>query len=236
VTTGAPAGREARSPAHVDPAGGPPAPGDPAPRGAAPAGAAPGWAPQGRRGRAAALEAAFERALWSGRLLVVVAVVVTVFLAVAALVLATLDAVYTARLLGSYADPGLAGDARDELRTQVVTAIIKSLDGYLIAGLLLIVALGLYDLFVNPIEPATGSSAAHRLLQVRDLEDLKQRVAKLVVLVLVVEFFQQALRVPVRGALELLWLGLGILVVAVALWFTGRHEGPKALDGAPPGT
>ncbi len=195
----------------------------------------PGRPPEGRRGRTAGLEATFERALWSGRLLVVVAVVVTVLLAVAALALATLDAVYTARLLGSYTDPGLAGDARDGLRTQVVTAIVKSLDGYLIAGLLLIVALGLYELFVNPIDRAAGSSAARRLLQVRDLEDLKQRVAKLVVLVLVVEFFQQALRVPVRGSLELLWLGLGILVVAVALWFTGRHEGPKGLGAGPPG-
>jgi uncharacterized membrane protein YqhA len=192
----------------------------------------PGRPPEGRRGRTAGLEATFERALWSGRLLVVVAVVVTVLLAVAALALATLDAVYTARLLGSYADPGLAGDARDELRTQVVSAIIKSLDGYLIAGLLLIVALGLYELFVNPIDPAAGSSSSRRLLQVRDLEDLKQRVAKLVVLVLVVEFFQQALRVPIRGALELLWLGLGILVVA---WPCGSPAATRARRAWAPG-
>lgn len=178
-----------------------------------------------RGGAGSGLERSFEGALWSGRLMIVAGVLVIVLLAVAALVLATLDAVYTARLLGGYADPGLAGDARDALRTDIVTAIVKALDGYLIAGLLLIVALGLYELFVNPIDPATGSEAARRLLQVRDLEDLKQRVAKLIVLVLVVEFFQQALRQPIRGALELLWLGLGILVVSAALWLTGRHEG-----------
>lgn len=172
-------------------------------------------------GRGGRLERGFERALWSGRLLVLVAVLVTVLLAAAALVLATLDAVYTARLLAGYADPALTGDARDALRTDVVTAIVKSLDGYLIAALLLIVALGLYELFVDRIDPAAGSPVARRLLQVRDLEDLKQRVAKLVVLVLVVEFFQQALRLPIAGTLELLWLGLGILVVSAALWLTG---------------
>jgi uncharacterized membrane protein YqhA len=179
------------------------------------------------------VEQGFERALWSGRLLVVGAVVVTVLLAVGALVLATLDALYTGRLLVRYADPGLGGDAREALRTDALTAIVKSLDGFLIAALLLIVAFGLYELFVNRIDPASGSTTARRLLQVRDLEDLKQRVSKLVVLVLVAEFFQRALRLPVRGALELLWLGLAILAVSAALWLTNQHEdahAPRSLD------
>lgn len=183
------------------------------------------------------LEQSFERALWSSRLLVIVAVLVSVLLALAALVLATLDALHTVRLLGRYADPGLGGDERDVLRTDVLTTIVKSLDGYLIAALLLIVAFGLYELFVNRIDPATGSPAARRLLQVRDLEDLKQRVSKLVVLVLAAEFFQQALRLPINGTLELLWLGLGILVVSAALWLSGRYEGGYAapVDGDRPG-
>lgn len=170
-------------------------------------------------------EGLFERGLWASRLVVVAAVVVTMLLAVGALVLATADAVYLVGRLVRYIDPGLAGDARDALRTEVITTIVKSLDGYLIAALLIVVALGLYELFVNPIDTARGSTAGTRLLQIRDLEDLKQRVAKLVVLVLVVEFFQQALRLPIAGALELLWLGLGILVVSAALWLTGRHHG-----------
>lgn len=174
--------------------------------------------PTGRTG----LERTFERALWSSRLLVVGAVLVTVLLAVAALVLATVDAASLVRLLAGYADPGLAGDARDTLRTEVVTTIVKALDGYLIAALLVVVAFGLYELFINRLDPAEGS-AAKRLLQVRDLEDLKQRVAKLVVLVLVIEFFQQALKLQVTGTLELLWLGLGILVVSGPLWLTGRQ-------------
>lgn len=165
----------------------------------------------------------------------VVAVVVTMLLAVAALVLATADAVYLVGLLIRYAELGLAGEGRDALRTDAVATIVKSLDGYLIAALLIIVAFGLYELFVNRIDVAAGSSASRRLLRIHDLEDLKQRVAKLVVLVLVVEFFQPALRLPVRGALELLWLGLGILAVSAALWLTGqskRDPGPSTDETA----
>lgn len=174
---------------------------------------------------------ALERALWGSRLLVIAAVVATVLLAVAALLLATADAVSLPGLLAGYADPALAGDARDALRTAIVTTIVKALDGYLIAALLLVVAFGLYELFISRIDPAEGTDAARRLLQVRDLEDLKQRVAKLVVLVLVVEFFQQALKLQVADALELLWLGLGILVVSAALWLSGQHAKPSSGGG-----
>lgn len=54
---------------------------------------------------------------------------------------------------------------------------------------------------------------------------------------LAAEFFQQALRLPINGTLELLWLGLGILVVSAALWLSGRYEGGYAapVDGDRPG-
>lgn len=60
----------------------------------------------------------------------------------------------------------------------------------------MVVALGLYELFVNRIEPADASPGGRRLLAVHDLEDLEQRVGKLVVLVLVGELLQRALELP----------------------------------------
>jgi uncharacterized membrane protein YqhA len=171
------------------------------------------------------VERGVEQLLWGSRLIVVVGVLVTLLLALCALVLATLDAAYLAGLLGRYAVGGLDGAARDGLRTDVVTTIVKALDGYLIAALLIIVALGLYELFVSRLDPA-DASPARRLLQIRDLEDLKQRVAKLVVLVLAIEFFQQALRLPIASALELLYLAAGVVLISGALYLSGRHEAP----------
>lgn len=168
----------------------------------------------------------FERLLWGSRLGVLVAVVGTVALAAGALVLATIDA---ARLVGLLAD--YAADPDNSERVDAVTTIIKALDGYLIAALLLVVALGLYELFVNPIDPATSSSTGRRLLRVHDLEDLKQRVGKLVVLVLIGEMLQQALKLPVEDHVDLVLLGAGIVAVAVALYLTGRwSEGKQPAD------
>ena len=47
-------------------------------------------------------------------------------------------------------------------------------------------------------------------------------MGKLVVLVLIGEFLQEALRLPVDEHLDLFYLGVGIFLVAAALFLTGR--------------
>ena len=113
-------------------------------------------------------------------------------------------------------------DSKSSARVDAVTTIVKEFDGYLIAALLVVVSFGRYELFVKPIERASASPSGRRLHQIRDLEDLKQRVGKLVVLVLIGEFLQEALRLPVDEHLDLFYLGVGIFLVAAALFLTGR--------------
>ena len=81
----------------------------------------------------------------------------------------------------------------------------------------LIFALGLYELFISRIDVAEGSEFAARLLLIRNLDDLKDRLAKVVLLILVVKFFEYALALHVERSLDLLWLGLGIALVATAV-------------------
>jgi uncharacterized membrane protein YqhA len=106
-----------------------------------------------------------------------------------------------------------------------VSGIVKAVDGYLIAAILLIFALGLYELFVNRIEAAQRSGDAPRLIQVQGLDDLKDRIAKLILLVLVIEFFQQALKLKYTSTLDLVYLALGILAIGGALYLSGPKTG-----------
>lgn len=71
-----------------------------------------------------------------------VAVVAGVVLAVGAACLVTVDAVYFIGNLLRYADPGLGYEARDELRVELVTIIVKILDGYLTSAILIVFSLG----------------------------------------------------------------------------------------------
>ncbi len=113
------------------------------------------------------------------------------------------------------------------MRGKAITTIVKALDGFLIGALLLLFAFGLYELFVGDISAAEGSEAAPRLLVVSSLNDLKEKVARLVLLVLVIEFFQRALSLRYERALDLLFFAGGVLLVSAALYLTSPNASPK---------
>lgn len=62
---------------------------------------------------------------------------------------------------------------------------------------------------------------------VSSLNDLKEKVARLVLLVLVIEFFQRALSLQYERALDLLFFAGGVLLVSAALYLSGLNASPK---------
>ena len=168
----------------------------------------------------------FEGALWSSRLVVLVAVVFGLLLALGAFYLATVDVFYFFGYLRGYADPGLSSGEREDLREGAITAIVKALDGYLIAAILIIFAIGLYELFISRLEAAERSESAPRLLLIKSLDELKERITSVVLVVLVIEFFQRALKLEYESPLDLLYFATGVLLVSGALYL-GTRKSPK---------
>ena len=95
---------------------------------------------------------------------------------------------------------------------------------FLISSILVVVAFGLYELFVGKINPAERSEVASRLLKIETLEELKERIAKLLAVILAVEFFQRALGLTYHNALDILYLAAAILLVSGALYLIGRRS------------
>jgi uncharacterized membrane protein YqhA len=169
------------------------------------------------------LQRQFEQLLWQSRLLVLVAVVASLATAVGVFFIATVDVV---RLFGDIARYGGVGGldaaARAVLRVDAIGQIVDVVDLYLLAGVLIIFALGLYELFVSRIDVAENSEFAARLLLIRSLDDLKDRLAKVILLMLIVKFFQYALRFKYDSPLELLYLAIAIALIGSALYLTGH--------------
>lgn len=169
------------------------------------------------------LEDGFERALWGTRLMVLVAVVASIALALGALALTTAEAAHLLGLIWrALAAPG-AGAAAEALHTRIISGVVQVVDGYLLTAILVIFAFGLYELFVSRIDVAEDAEIAPRLLLIRSLDDLKDRLAKVVVLILVITFFQEALQLHYGSAGDLLSLALGILAVGGALFLSSQH-------------
>jgi len=173
----------------------------------------------------------FERLLWGSRLLVLVAVVVGLVLAAGVAFVATVDAVYSVGAMARFAAPSLSTEARDALRDDMITSVVKVLDGYLISAILIVFSLGLYELFISKLDEAEGSEAASGVLSIRSLDDLKNRVVSLVLLVLAIEFFQRALRLSYASPLDLLYLAGGVLLISAAFYLIGA----KSSEGTPSG-
>ncbi len=142
---------------------------------------------------------------------------ISLLLALSVFYMATVDALLLPEHLRRYSDLTLTDEARGELRASTLTGIVKSVDGYIITAILIIFSLSLYELFLGKLEAAKDSPIAPRLLATGGLEALKERIAQLLLLVLVIEFFQRALQFDVRGATDLLYMALSILTIGVTL-------------------
>jgi uncharacterized membrane protein YqhA len=172
-----------------------------------------------------AAERFFERLLWNSRLLTLIAVFASLFVALIMFYVATTDVVFLGGEVLHYA--ALAAEAREKVHAEVVAHVAEIVDGYLFATILIIFALGLYELFISKIDAIEDSAIAPRLLLIRSLDDLKERLAKVVFLILIVRYFQYALESTPHAPLDLLYLAIGIALIAVSLFLTReKHGGP----------
>ncbi len=173
------------------------------------------------------IERFIETILWNSRLFLVIPVVISLIVALGILFTTTVDAFAVLGSILGYANPALDVTARSTLRADIISEIVGVVDGYLLTAIMLIFALGLYELFVNKIDAAEGSEFAGRLLLITSLDDLKDRLAKVILVILIVKFFQAALNLKYEATLDLLMLSLGVLFIGAALYLSSQKSGGK---------
>ena len=183
---------------------------------------------------ARAIEKGFEKFLWNSRFIVILAVIASMISSVILFVIATFDVFELIAKVFKYVTlPGPARTAAvyEEFHGDVVGHIIGAVDDYLLAMVLFIFALGVYELFISKIQEAEAEAAASsRILLIHNLDDLKDRLAKVIMMILIVTFFKNVIHITFDEPLNILYLGLGIFFVALALFFT--HKGsPETKDG-----
>jgi len=174
------------------------------------------------------LESLFESFLWKSRLIVLAAVIISLVSSLAMFYMATIDAAYMISHLAEYSS--LADEARLELRSTTITHVVELIDGYLLATVLLIFGLGLYELFISKIDQAENAENASQVLLINSLDDLKARLSKVIVLILIVKYFEHALDMKFSTPLDLLAFAGGIAFIGLALFLLhmgDKHEKPE---------
>jgi uncharacterized membrane protein YqhA len=166
----------------------------------------------------------FETVLWNSRFIVLIPVVACVLIALLLIVLVTGEALQLPAQVAAFFSASAAGESHAKIYSDGIAGIAKVIDGYLFATIMLIFAMGLYELFIGKIEVAENNDVAARILLIRSVDDLKDRLAKVVFLILIVTYFEYALRASYDTWQELLALAAGIVMVAAAIWLTSRTK------------
>lgn len=165
------------------------------------------------------MEKLFESFMWKTRLFILLAVVFGLIGAVILFIVASVD-IY--EVLSYTANVYLNGLHPKDFHEVIVSKIIGAVDLYLIAIVMLIFSFGTYELFISKIDEAENSSTGNNILAINSLDQLKDKIAKVIVMVLVVGFFQKVLHTQYNGALELLYFALSIVALSVGLFFLGK--------------
>lgn len=165
------------------------------------------------------IERLFESAMWKTRLFIILAVVFGLIGAVILFIVASVDIfevlTYTFKVYTNGLHPA-------DFHEVIVSKIIGAVDLYLIAIVMLIFAFGIYELFISKIEVAENKETGNNILAISSLDQLKDKIAKVIIMVLVVGFFQRVLHMKYTSALEMLYFAVSIMVLAIGLYFLGK--------------
>lgn len=170
------------------------------------------------------MEKLFESGLWGSRFIVLLAVIFGLLGAIVLFAVASFDIYETVKLV---IDTYVNHHHPDHFHELVVGGIIGAVDLYLIGVVMLLFSFGLYELFISDIDVAREEDEENKILAIHNLDQLKDKISKVIVMVLVVGFFQKVGLASYQSPLELLYLALSITAVAVGLYFlskVGHHH------------
>lgn len=110
----------------------------------------------------------------------------------------------------------------ENFHSDVVGEIVGAIDLYLMALVLYIFGFGIYELFISEIEDLKKAKQS-KVLEVYSLNQLKDKLGKVIIMVLIVNFFQRVLHANFTTPLEMMYLAVSILGLCLGLYFL--HKG-----------
>ena len=159
------------------------------------------------------LERAIEGGLWNSRFIVLLAVVFGIVSAITMFVAGSFDVIHGI-------SSAVGGNFSEEGNKKLVMHVVGALDIYLIGVVLLIFSFGLYELFISHIDVGRADGEV-QILEIESLDDLKNRIIKVVIMVLVVSFFKKVLSMDdaFKTAEHMMYLAISIFAISFGVYF-----------------
>ncbi len=161
-------------------------------------------------------EKVFERGLWNLRFIVLLGVI---FGALSAIVLFIAGSIEIYHILAGF----IQVTQHPLTHEQILIGIIGAVDFYLIGLVLIIFSFGIYELFISDIDVARMQGGFGNILDIENLDDLKNKIIKVIIMVLIVTFFQRILSMEFTTSIDMLALAVSICLICIGVYFLSRH-------------
>ena len=159
----------------------------------------------------------FEKILWNARYITILAVVLSIVSSFTLLVIGSWEIIEAVIFYNPLFDESITSN------NDLLFKIISAIDLFLIGIVLLIFGFGIYELFVSDIDFA-NSKFNDSTLKIRDLDLLKNKIIKVIIIVLIVKFFEKVLKFSesFKDPIDILYFSLSILSICFGYYLINR--------------
>ncbi len=162
------------------------------------------------------LEKTFESALWKMRLGTILIVLFSAFGSIGLFFLGSVEIFHAIELI-------ITSSSHVKATEDVLIRIIGAIDLYLIGVILLLFSFGIYELFISKLDQARKEDGEN-ILHIESLDELKNKILKVIIMVMVVSLAKAVLGMEFKTPLEILFFGVAILCVSGAVFFIRKNE------------
>ena len=158
-----------------------------------------------------------EKLLWNVRYVTLLAVTLSIISSIYLMILGSWEILEAIIFYNPLIDSSITEN------NEVLFKIISSIDLFIIAIVLLIFGFGVYELFVSEID-FTHSKFKDSTLIIRDLDQLKNKITKVIIIVLFVKFFERILKYSesFTSTTDILYFGLSILSICIGYYILNK--------------
>ena len=159
----------------------------------------------------------FEKILWNLRYIVILSVVLSILSSITLFFIGSWDIINSIINQNPLFNPNINNN------NDLLFNIISSIDLFLIGIVLLIFGFGVYELFINEIDFAKGKFS-DSTLKIKSLDQLKNKIIKVIIIVLIVKFFEKILKLTPEftSPNDVLLFSVSILAICIGYFLINK--------------
>ena len=163
------------------------------------------------------IEKLLEEGLWKSRFVVFFAVLFSIIASIALFIFGSYEIVMAIIHQNPFTT------IHEEGHANLLVQFIGAVDLYLIGVVLLIFGFGIYELFISKIDVAQNDTKI-TILEIKNLDELKNKIIKVIIMVLIVTFFERVLNMKYASPIEMLYFATSILILAAGVYLINKDH------------